>query len=209
MSSEAGQGCAGLEGACTVDHVQFPGTAHRGFEFSVSFDKRDIWARLGAELVELDPQEGYPRVWEIWADFAGSCLELKTAGDVAVLQERVHAFLQGLAPLPGRLADAQAGATQQRGVEWGAGFFGQEHSAQVPGDGGGALTAQLFWGDSPSCVPVVSFYSPGLAADLDAAQARAFAMRLAGWPMTPTLWRRAWTTCRIPAETPARLRPRG
>ncbi|MET9438054.1 hypothetical protein [Streptomyces sp. NPDC006551] len=60
----------------------------------------------------------------------------------------------------------------------GAGFFGQEYVAQAPGDSSGALTAQLFWGDRPSCVPFVSFHSPGLTADLDAAQTRAFAMRL-------------------------------
>ncbi|MFB6628233.1 hypothetical protein ACFCWD_38570 [Streptomyces sp. NPDC056374] len=144
----------------------------------MSFDEHGSHARLGTELVELDPEEEYPQAWEVWADVTGSCLELKTAGDVAVLQQRVHEFLQGLAPLSGRLADVQAGADPMRGVEWGAGFFGPERCAQVPGDTAWTLAAQLFWGDSASCMPVVSFCSPGLAADMDAAQTREFAMQL-------------------------------
>lgn len=48
-----------------VDHVRFPGTAHRAFEFSVRLDERDSLTRLGAELVELDAEEGYPRAWEV------------------------------------------------------------------------------------------------------------------------------------------------
>ncbi|MFE9045741.1 hypothetical protein ACFYOG_33180 [Streptomyces sp. NPDC007818] len=177
MSREVGDGCVGLEGACVVDHVKFPGAPHSAFGFAVTLDERG-GVQAGAELVELDPEEKYPRAWEVWANIAGSCLELTSPGEIAGLQKQVHAFLQGLAPLAARLADTQAGSDPMRDADWGAGFFGQEHCARAPGDGAGVVTAQLFWGDSPSCVPVVSFFCPGFSADLGADQTRAFARRL-------------------------------
>ena len=57
-----------------------------------------------AHLVQLDPEPGFPLAHEIWVDFRGTVLELKTPQDVALLRARLAVFDAGLAALGQELA---------------------------------------------------------------------------------------------------------
>ncbi|MFJ1618689.1 hypothetical protein ACIODT_40305 [Streptomyces sp. NPDC088251] len=167
VSSSSGSACVALGGACGVDRVMYPGTAHTGFGFSVTLGGEEGWG--------LEAKEGYPQRFEIWAQLHGGILELGAAADVRGSQEGVHAFLQGLAPLAGMLADTQG---EGRAVPVGGDvFFGPECALGVPGGERQALLAHLFH-ESEEIPAVVSFHGSGLSADLDAGQTRAFAMEL-------------------------------
>ncbi|MFE2023530.1 hypothetical protein ACFW9O_36480 [Streptomyces sp. NPDC059499] len=175
MSSGSVRSCPALGGACKTDHAKCSGSAHTAFEFAVTVEGQN-GARLEAELVEMDPEEGYPRKFAIWAQLCGEFMELEAAADVRRMQEGIYAFLQGLAPLAERLDEEQGDGGQVRAEQEGE-FFGPEYTLGVPGEPE-VLLAQLFRSETGHAPAVASFHGPGLAADLDAGQTRAFAMRL-------------------------------
>lgn len=130
MSSGSDRSCPALGSACKTDHVKHPGIAHTAFGFSVTLKKQD-GVRLEAELAEMDPEEGYPQKFEIWAQLCGEFMELEAAADVRSLQEGIHAFLQGLAPLAERLNEAR-GEGGPVLAEQESEFFGPEYTLSVP-----------------------------------------------------------------------------
>lgn len=131
--------------------------------------------QLEAELVEIDPEEGYPQTFEIWAHVRGGLLELRADTDVRALRDHVHAFLQGLAPLAEMLAQAQGEGRPAIATDT-VDFFGLEYTLKLPD--GEQWLAQLFQSEDAQVPLVASFHGPGLSVDLDAGQTRTFAMEL-------------------------------
>ncbi|MFD7431174.1 hypothetical protein ACFV6Z_29600 [Streptomyces sp. NPDC059818] len=175
MSSGSDRSCSALGGACKTNHVKYPGT-NTAFGFSVTLNKQD-GVRLEAELAEMDPEEGYPQKFEIWAQLCGEFIE--RAGSSRRRQKSAggHTHLPAGAGAPGR--DARRGTGEGGPVlaEQESDFFGPEYTLSVPEEPQ-ALLAQLFRSQDGQDPPVVSFHSSGLSADLDAGQTRAFAMKL-------------------------------
>ncbi|MEU0785344.1 hypothetical protein ABZ341_27660 [Streptomyces sp. NPDC006173] len=192
--SKATAGCQALQGACSVDHEADRAGSHRAFGFMVNVDRQEQRG-LGAELLEWDPEDGFPRELEVCVEVAGALLELKTFSDFEQLQERIHAFLQGLAGLATRFewalgASSETGCVHpHRGCPEGPGecrcgieaYFGTSYSCDlsVGEDLPQTITAQLFQGVDASGPPVVSIWTQGgLDDEVDADGARAYATRL-------------------------------
>ncbi|MFD6548502.1 hypothetical protein [Streptomyces sp. NPDC058398] len=193
-ASKAAAGCHALQGACTVDHEADLAGSHRAFGFMVNVDRQEQRG-LGAELLEWDPEDGFPRELEVCVEVAGVLLELKTLSDVEQLQGRFHTFLQGLAGLATRFewargASSETGSVHPHegstegpgecrcGIE---GFFGRSYSCDLSGgeDSPQTITAQLFQGVDASSAPVVSIWTQGgLDEEVDADGARVYATRL-------------------------------
>ncbi len=202
MSSGSDRSCVALVWACGVDHVKYPASAHTAFEFTVALEDRDE-IQLEAEPVEIDPEEAYPQTFEIWAHFRGGLLELRADTDVRDLQERMHAFLQGLAPLAEMLAQAQGEGGSAIATDT-VDFFGPEYTLKLPD--GEQWLAQLFQSEDAQVPLWRPFTVQGFRWTWMPARPAPSPWNCGRWLMTQTGWRRGWTISwpgREPGRRPA------
>ncbi|MEU9139470.1 hypothetical protein AB0D33_26530 [Streptomyces sp. NPDC048404] len=191
---KAAAGCQALQGACTVDHEADRAGSHRAFGFIVNVDRQEQRG-LGAELLEWDPEDGFPRELEVCVEVGSAFLELKTLSDIEQLQGRIHDFLQGLAGLATRFAwvhgvSSETGCVHPHGsCPEGTGecrcgieaYFGPSYSCDLSegADLPQTISAQLFQGVDASGAPVVSIWTQGgIDDEVDADGARAYATRM-------------------------------